>query len=198
MRHSSSASGFSTVELVVIVSVIGILLSIGVPSISIWQTNYALRRAARDLYSTLQLAKLTAVKQNRDCAIVFQTSATPGRYFLCTAPGPNGIWDGPAVMGGDDVAIKTVSLADYKGNVNFGKGTASNDIQGSGSPPADPVGYASPTDVAIFSSAGTIINPGVSGSYVYLSNGRGDAYGVGTPSIVGSVLLRRWSGSKWR
>jgi type II secretory pathway pseudopilin PulG len=186
------------VELVVIVAIIGIMLSIGVPSISIWQTNYALKSAARDLYSTLQLAKLTAVKQNQNCAVVFQTSVTPGRYFLCTEDGANNVWDGPAAMGGDDVAIRTVSLADYKGNVDFGIGTASDDIQGSGSPPGDPVGYASPVDVALFTPAGTIVNPGASGSYVYLRNGRGDAYGVGTPSIVGSVLLRRWSGSNWR
>jgi len=190
-------SGFSLVELIVVIAIVGVLMSIAIPSFSRWLPGYRLRSAAKELYTNFQLIKLAAVKQNATCAVVFDTGVSPGRYFLCTNPGANGSWDGPAAMGGDDSAIRTVELSNYGSGVNFGAGSASNDIPGGGAAPADPVTFAAPTHIALFSASATALNPGVSGSYVYLSNSRGSSYGVGTPSIAGAIILRRWSGSAW-
>ena len=190
--------GFSFLELLSVLLIMGIMAGIAIPGFSVLFPNYKLSVAAKDLYSDIQLAKLTAVKQNATSAIFFDTSTTPGKYFICSNPGANENWDGPAVMGGDDTCIKTVELSKYGSGVDYGAGNATNDIPGGGSPPpADGITYSSPNGVALFSPAGTVINPGASGSYAYLSNVKGSTYGVGTPSIAGAVILKKWNGNAW-
>jgi len=65
------AKGFTIIELVVIIVIMGILATIAVPGFSRWLPNYRLRAAARDVFSNLQHAKLTAIKRHRTCAISF-------------------------------------------------------------------------------------------------------------------------------
>jgi type IV fimbrial biogenesis protein FimT len=189
--------GFSLIELVIVMIIMGVVASIAFPAFSAWLPNYRLRVAAKDLYSNLQLTKLTAVKQNATSAVIFDTGASPGKYFICSDPGANGNWDGPTSMGGDDTSIKTVDLSKYGSGVDYGAGNATDDIPGGGAAPADVITYTTPADVALFSPSGTVINPGTSGSYAYLSNDRGSTYGVGTPSIAGAVILRKWNGDAW-
>jgi prepilin-type N-terminal cleavage/methylation domain-containing protein len=196
-RILRDAFGFTFIELLVVMIMVAILASISIPGFSAWLPSYRLRVAAKDLYSNLQLAKLTAIKQNTTSAVIFDTGASPGKYFICSDPGANGNWDGPAAMGGDDTSIKTVELSKYGSGVDYGAGNATDDIPGGGTPPADVITYTTPADVALFSPSGTVINPGASGSYAYLSNDRGSTYGVGTPSIAGVVILRKWNENAW-
>jgi type IV fimbrial biogenesis protein FimT len=194
---NTKESGFSLIELITVIAVLAILAAIAVPTSPGLISNAKLRSAARDIYSNLQSAKLSAIKQNSDCAVVFDNGVSPGRYFICSSPGANGNWDGPPAMGGDDVVIKTINLANYGNNIDYGSGNATNDIPGGGAPPGDVITYAAPADVAVFSHTGTVVNAGVAGSYVYLANNRGSSYGVGTPSTAGVVVLRRWTGGGW-
>jgi len=196
-RKKNRQAGFTGTELLVAIGIIAILTAIAIPGFSNWLPNYYLKAATRDLYSNLQLARLIAAKQNAACAVIFDSGATPGRYFLCSDPGANGSWDGPSAMGGDDVAEKAVMLSEYRGGIDFGGGSATDDIPGSGAPPADPITYATPDDVALFSSTGMVVNFAVSGSYVYLCNSQGSSYGVGTPGVAGAVVMRRWHAGRW-
>ena len=189
--------GFSVIELITVIAVLAILAAIAIPTSSGLLPNARLKSAARDVYSNLQLAKLSAIKQNSACAVVFDNGVSPGRYFVCSSPGANGNWDGPPGMGGDDVVIKTINLTNYGNNIDYGSGNATDAIPGGGAPPADVITYTAPADVAVFSHTGTVVNPGVAGSYVYLANNRGSSYGVGTPSTAGVIVLRRWTGGTW-
>jgi hypothetical protein len=93
--------------------------------------------------------------------------------------------------------MRTVNLSSYKSSVDFGSGNASDDVPGNGSPPADLITYTTPVDAAVFSSRGAVLNPGGSGSYVYLSNTKGTSYAAGTPSISGVIVLRKWTSAAW-
>jgi len=194
---SRGEAGFSLTELIIVLAIFALFMSMAIPAFSNWLPGHRLGSAVKDLYTNFQYIKFAAIKQNATCAVAFDNGVSPGRYFLCTNPGVNGIWDGPAAMGGDDIAIRTVELSSYGSGVNYGAGSATNDIPGGGAAPADPITFAAPTHIALFSASGTALNPGMSGSYVYLSNIRGSSYGVGTPSIAGAIILRKWGGSSW-
>ena len=185
-RIRKRESGFSLIELLVIIVIIAILAAIAIPGFSAWLPNYRLRQAARDVYSNLQRAKVNAIKSNSEWRGYFDI---PGdRYFLCSGPGGNGNWDGPAAMGGDDDVDMTINLSTYQ-DVDFGKGSAASGIDGwvFGAP----ISYANP--VTNFTSRGTVDLTG----YVYVSNAKGSVFGVGTPSPAGVVVLKRFNGAAW-
>ena len=64
-------SGFTLIEVLMTIVVLAILAAVAVPGFSVWLPNYRLKAASRDMVSNFQLAKLTAVKRNTNCAITF-------------------------------------------------------------------------------------------------------------------------------
>jgi len=183
-------NGFTLVDLVATISVLGIIVTIAIPAFSHWLPSQRLRSAARDLYTNMQLSKIRAIKSNAQWAIVFDNSGNPGRYYVCSDDGVNNTWDGPAAMGGDDVAERTIEFAIYKSGITYGWGNATDDVPGGGGPPADTIAYVS--HVAVFNPKGTS-----NGGYVYLHNQENTtAYGVGTLT-TGVIRLFKWKGNGW-
>ena len=64
-------NGFTLVEVLIIVGIIGIMIAIVVPNLLSWAPNMRLKAAARDLYGAAMKAKSEAVKRNVDCALTF-------------------------------------------------------------------------------------------------------------------------------
>ena len=64
-------SGFTLVELMVVIAIGGILAGIAVPGIIGWIPKYRLNNGAREIFSVMQNAKLRAVKDNTDVVILF-------------------------------------------------------------------------------------------------------------------------------
>ena len=67
-------SGFSITELMIAVAIFSILAAIAVPNFISWRNNAQLSRAARDVYSIFQKAKLEAVRRNMTCTITFSVN----------------------------------------------------------------------------------------------------------------------------
>jgi prepilin-type N-terminal cleavage/methylation domain-containing protein len=194
-RSTKNVSGFTLVEVIVVVSMIGILAAIGIPAFSSWMPDYRLRSAARDLYSNLQRAKMGAIKNNAQWRVYFDDAVSPGRYFLLSGDGDDG-WDTPTTLGGTDVVEMTFDLSAHKG-VDYGNGNATGQLDGGsfGSAIDYNIDAGVPTPPATnFTARGTVNLFG----YVYLSNAKGTCYAVGTPSPAGVIDLRRWTSGAWQ
>lgn len=91
-------SGFTLIELTVVIALLAILTAVGVPNFLSWLPKYRLKSAARDLYSNLHLAKMSAIRANKDCMVKYFKN--PDRYTV-------------------DLLNKTIRLSDYKSGITF-------------------------------------------------------------------------------
>lgn len=78
-------TGFSLLELMIILVIIGIAAAIAVPNFQRWQHNKRLRGAARTIYSALQEARLGTVRDGTTWAVWFDTANN--RFYVFSDPG---------------------------------------------------------------------------------------------------------------
>jgi len=176
-------SGYSIIELAVTLVVMGIVVSIAIPGFSRWLPDYRLKTAATELYSNLQLAKMSAVRDNIEWALSF--SPTFSLYQIKTG-GPDGDYSTTT----DNTLEKTIWLDNYKGGVGYGHGTATGALGGGWD---DEVTFSGAYDnTVLFSPRGMADSEG----YVYLQNNKNTTYAVGALT-TGLILMRKWTGAAW-
>ncbi|MBC8432229.1 MAG: GspH/FimT family pseudopilin [Desulfobacterales bacterium] len=174
MRNSK---GFTLIELIIAMVIMGIMAAIGIPNFLGWVANYNLKAAANELYGNMQFARINAVKQNKEWAVVFDT--VNGIYYVCSDDG-----DGDWATTGNNTKEKTVTLSDYASDIVYGMGNATANVTATGG--AFPGG-------AVFGSRGTL---SVDEGYIYLTNGKGTAYAIGS-GVGGAVVYRQWLAGAW-
>ena len=76
--------GYTITELIVVVAVIAALAAAAIPAFAIWAPDQRLKSAGRELLSTLQLAKMTAVQRNTYCTVTFNQNIS-GKMYDCVA-----------------------------------------------------------------------------------------------------------------
>ena len=77
MRHS----GFSLIELMIVLVIVGIGLLVGLPSYANWVANSRIRNAAESIQNGLQLARAEAVRRN--ASVSFVLAADSGWTLGC-------------------------------------------------------------------------------------------------------------------
>jgi prepilin-type N-terminal cleavage/methylation domain-containing protein len=93
--------GYSLTELMIVVSIIGILGVIAVPNFVTSFSSYKLKNTSVDLCSNLRKARSFAVKQNRNVAINFDTGA---KTYAIDGGSPVRLEDGVSFGPGDATA----------------------------------------------------------------------------------------------
>jgi type IV pilus assembly protein PilA len=78
-RHNTSQTGFTLIEIMIAVGIVGIASAIAVPSYVQWNARYQLRQAASELHSNLVQARMAAKNTNTAVTATF-TKAVNGTY----------------------------------------------------------------------------------------------------------------------
>ncbi len=82
-QTNNSESGFSIVEFLVSMGILGIIAAIAIPNFIAFRQNSQLNTATRELFSGFQQAKMTAIKRNVNCTITFgRNSGTTYDYIV--------------------------------------------------------------------------------------------------------------------
>jgi type IV fimbrial biogenesis protein FimT len=178
---SISSYGFSIIEALVTLAIIAILLAMGGSYLIANLDDYRMNAAIRDLITTMQKARMTAVRNNADVAVIFDPGN--GTYSMCT-DAVDGDWS----TSGDNVCPITVRLESYGSGVAYGHGSATQPIGSSFG--ADEISYTA--NRVVFSPRGTAKHAG----YAYVENEMGKTGAVGTITI-GTILSKKWNGSSW-
>ena len=69
-----AARGFTLLEIMTAIAIIGILAAISAPNVIAWQQTAKLRGAARDLMSDLSMARMQAIKTGDKVKVLFADS----------------------------------------------------------------------------------------------------------------------------
>lgn len=115
-------SGFTLLELMVIIAIIAALASVVTPNLIGWLPNYRLRSAAQDIYSNFQKAKLTAIKEHCNCTITFNQLAGGPNYVVFIDSNNDLNYDvGERIIG--SIFLSSYSSVSFNG-ITFGNNTA--------------------------------------------------------------------------
>ncbi|MDH3875137.1 MAG: prepilin-type N-terminal cleavage/methylation domain-containing protein, partial [Desulfobacteraceae bacterium] len=99
-KTPKNRKGFTLTEVIVTLSVLGIMTAISVPSYFSWLPRHRLQTSVRQIYDDLNLAKMQAVKDNRNACIEF-FSATETYTVYFDVDGITGY------LNGTDIPIKS-------------------------------------------------------------------------------------------
>ena len=160
LRH-----GFTLIEVMISLLVLGVLLALGAPSFAEWLQNQQIRAATEATLNGLQLARATAVQRNVPVRFQFVTDLTAG----CSVTNSTVNW----VVSIANPASACDAAPDTSGLPNPpAPGIIQIHSSAEGTPNVvstpvyvPPAGASTPATTVTFSALGSVINPNADGSF---------------------------------
>jgi type IV fimbrial biogenesis protein FimT len=103
--------GFTLIEALVTIVILGVLAVIAVPRFSLWMPDMRLRSAVRDLKSDMELAKLKAIRENAFVAVTFNLGANSYTAFVDDGEG-GGVANDLTLNGSEEVLTTVILPSD--------------------------------------------------------------------------------------
>ena len=100
-------SGITFFELMVVVAIMSILASMAIPGFLSWLPKYRMRSAADEVLSTLQHAKLRAIRENEIVAVAFDFANDRYTAFVDNGAGANA---GNGIQDAGEATVKNVQM----------------------------------------------------------------------------------------
>jgi prepilin-type N-terminal cleavage/methylation domain-containing protein len=208
-----NTSGITLPELIIVITIIGILAVIVGPELGSMRSNYNLRSCATDLIQNMRVARAMAIKENRSYLMVFDT--TNDRYLigfdgdsdnnLITANFdtfgickdtdsdrlPNGDTDG----NGDNVpdCVRVISITNCGNGIDYGTPASTDPAGNTISCNGKTACFGSTTNPirAEFNPDGSVT---VRGSVYLQHTTRGYSYNVRISNTAGAMSVWKWDG----
>lgn len=79
-RNSATSGGFTLIEVLVTIAIIGVLASLAAPSFREYMATQRIKNASFDLMAALVLSRSEALKRNTSVAVATTSTATPKNW----------------------------------------------------------------------------------------------------------------------
>jgi prepilin-type N-terminal cleavage/methylation domain-containing protein len=175
-------AGFTLVELLITVSIIGVISAVAIPAVSYYREDCCVKAAIYETAGMFKEAKQNAVSDGKDYGITFNTA--DGIISLVSGKGADGVWNTP-----DDPVVRSFRLAQKGSGLKFSHGNYG----------PLPTLVAAPDGVSFDTNNTCVCNPELTGNAgtVYIMSASGSAMALKMNSTAFGYFMYRWNGKRW-